>query len=285
MTDISTEEINRLKSIARTLRCEAVKMVGRAGTGHIGGSLSCCELLTALYFNILNIDPHNPHWENRDRFVLCKGHATPMMYATLAERGFFPKSWLETFDVPLSKLPKHVDMHATPGIEMSTGALGQGLSVAIGMALGARLNKKSYRVFALLSDGENESGQTWEAALSAAKFGLDNLVAAVDRNMLQVDGATDLDEKIMPLEPLADKWKSFGWAVMDIEGHNFKEILTAYEKAKSIKGRPAVILARTIKGKGVSFMENNAAWHHKAITAEETESALAEIEQDKDAKI
>jgi len=281
MTTISMEEINRLKSIARTLRREAVKMVGRAGTGHIGGSLSCCELLTALYFNILNIDPRNPDWEDRDRFVLCKGHATPMMYATLAERGFFPRSWLETFDVPLSKLPKHVDMHSTPGIEMSTGALGQGLSAAIGMALGARLNKKSYRVFALLSDGENESGQTWEAAMSASKFGLDNLIAAVDRNKLQVDGATDIDEKIMPLEPLADKWSSFGWAVMDIEGHDFKEILTAYEKAKSIKGRPAVIIARTIKGKGVSFMENNAAWHHKAITAEETESALAEIEQDK----
>jgi len=173
-------------------------------------------------------------------------------------------------------------MRSTPGIEMSTGALGQGLSVAIGMALGARLNKKSCRVFALLSDGENESGQTWEAAMSAAKFGLDNLIAAVDRNMLQVDGATDLGEKIMPLEPLADKWSSFGWAVMDIEGHDFREILTAYEKAKSIKGRPVVIIARTIKGKGVSFMENNAAWHHKAITAEETEAALAEIERDKD---
>ena len=280
MARISSEEIAELKSISKRLRLEAVKMVGRAGTGHIGGSLSCCDILTVLYFKILRIDPLNPNWPDRDRFVLCKGHATPMMYAVLAEKGFFPKSWLETFDVPLSNLPKHVDMHVTPGIEMSTGALGQGLSVAIGMALAARLNKKGYRIYAVLSDGENQSGQTWEAAMSASKFGLDNLIAAVDRNKLQVDGATDTEEKIMPLGPLADKWKSFGWEVMEIDGHNFEQILTAYEKARSVTGKPAVIIANTIKGKGVSFMENNAAWHHRAITEQEVKTALAQIEQD-----
>ncbi len=274
------DEITKLESIAKKLRCEAIKMVGRAGTGHIGGSLSCCEILTALYFKILKVNPLNPDWEERDRFILCKGHATPMIYATLAERGFFPKSWLETFDVPLSNLPKHVDMHLTPGVEMSTGALGQGLSVAIGTALAARLNKKRYRIYALLSDGENESGQTWEAAMSASKFRLDNLIAAVDRNKLQVDGTTDTDERIMPLEPLADKWKAFGWEVMEIDGHNFEEILIAYKKARSIKGKPVVIIANTIKGKGVSFMENNVAWHHKAITEKEVKIALAQLGKD-----
>ena len=281
MTDISPKEIPRLKSIAKQLRCEAIKMVGRAGTGHIGGSLSCCEILTVLYFSVLRIDPSNPKWPDRDRFILCKGHATPMMYAVLAERGYFPKEWLETFDVPLSKLAKHVDMHLTPGVEMSTGALGQGLSVAIGMALAAKLSGQDYRIYGLLSDGENESGQTWEAAMSASKFGLDNLIAAVDRNKLQVDGATDADERIMPLEPLADKWKSFGWEVIEVDGHDFRKLLAAYHKAKATKGKPVVIIADTIKGKGVDFMENNVAWHHKAITQDQVELALQQIEQDR----
>ena len=189
-----------------------------------------------------------------------------------------PKIFL--FDEPLSNLPKHVDMHVTPGIDMSTGALGQGLSIAVGMALAAKLNKKSYFIYALLGDGEMASGQIWEAAMSAPKFGLDNLIATVDRNRLQVDGNTDSDEKIMPLEPLVDKWKSFGWNVMEIDGHDFEEILEAYSKAKLIKGKPSVIIANTIKGKGVSFMENNCSWHHSTITTEQVESALVEIEQD-----
>ena len=277
MAMISRAEIAELKSLAANLRREALKMVGRAGTGHIGGSLSCCEILTALYFRILNVDPRNPNWDDRDRFVLCKGHATPMMYAVLAERGFFPKSWLETFDVPLSRLSKHVDMHLTPGVEMSTGALGQGLSVAIGMALAARLNKKSYRIYAVLSDGENASGQTWEAAMSAAKFGLDNLIAAVDRNKLQVDGATDTNERIMPLEPLVDKWKSFGWEVMRINGHDFEEISSACEKAQSVKGKPSVIIADTTKGKGVSFMENSVPWQFRIPVGDELEQARREL--------
>ena len=280
MRKISSREISRLKSIAKSLQREAIKMVGEAGCGHIGGSLSSCDILAALYFNILNIDPRKPQWVDRDRFILSKGHATPIMYPVLAERGFFPKSWLKTFDVPLSNLPKHVDMHVTPGIDMSTGALGQGLSIAIGMAAAARLNKKSYFVYALLGDGELASGQIWEAAMSASKFGLDNLIATVDRNKLQVDGSTDSDEKIMPLEPLADKWRSFGWNVIEINGHDFGQILEAYGKAKSIKGKPGVIIANTIKGKGVSFMENNCSWHHCTITAEQVESALVEIEQD-----
>ena len=280
MTDINPKEISRLKSIAKQLRCEAIKMVGRAGTGHIGGSLSCCEILTALYFSVLEIDPSNPQWPDRDRFILCKGHATPMMYAVLAECGYFPKKWLETFDVPLSNLAKHVDMHLTPGVEMSTGALGQGLSVAVGMALAAKLSKQEYRIYALLSDGENESGQTWEAAMSASKFGLDNLIAAVDRNKLQVDGATDTCERIMPLEPLADKWKSFGWEVIEVDGHDFGQLLAAYHKAKTTNGKPVVIIAATIKGKGVDFMENNVAWHHKAITQDEVKIALQQIEQE-----
>jgi transketolase len=279
MVKISIEEIVKLKSISRAVRLEAVKMVGRAGTGHIGGSLSCIDLLVALYFNTLNIDPEEPKMSDRDRFVLCKGHATPAVYAVLAERGFFPKSWLETFDVPLSNLPKHVDMHATAGIEMSTGALGQGLSVAIGMALAARLNKQSHRIFALLSDGENQSGQTWESAMAAPKFSLDNLTAIIDRNKLQVDGASDTNEKIMPLEPLVDKWRSFGWNVIAIDGHDFEQILDAYRTAAETKSKPTMIVADTVKGKGVSFMENNVAWHHKNISKDELDSALTEIEQ------
>ena len=281
MSEISKEDIAKLKTISKAVRCEAVKMVEKAGTGHIGGSLSCCDILVGLYFNVLRIKPSEPNWPDRDRFVLCKGHATPAMYAVLAERGFFPKSWLETFDVPLSNLPKHVDMHATAGIEMSTGALGQGLSVAIGMALAARLNKKSYHIYALLSDGENQSGQTWEAAMCAPKFELDNLTAIIDRNKLQVDGASDTQERIMPIEPLSEKWKAFGWEVITIDGHNFEQILNAYKKAMSIKLKPTVIIADTIKGKGVSFMENNVDWHHKGISDEELKIALQEIEQEK----
>ena len=281
MTKIPKEDIIKLKKISKAVRREAVKMVGEAGAGHIGGSLSCCDILVGLYFNVLRVDPSNPSWSERDRFVLCKGHATPAIYAVLAERGFIPKSWLKTFDVPLSNLPKHVDMHATAGIEMSTGALGQGLSVTIGMALAARLNKKSYHIYALLSDGENQSGQTWEAAMCAPKFELDNLTAIIDRNKLQVDGASDTQERIMPIEPLSEKWKAFGWEVITIDGHNFEQILNAYKKAMSIKLKPTVIIADTIKGKGVSFMENNVDWHHKGISDEELKIALQEIEQEK----
>ena len=280
MAEKLIEDIAKFKKISKAIRREAVKMVGEAGTGHIGGSLSCCDLLVGLYFNALRVDPSRPDWSDRDRFVLCKGHATPAMYAVLAERGFFPKSWLKTFDVPLSNLPKHVDMHATAGIEMSTGALGQGLSVSIGMALAARLNKKRYHIYALLSDGENQSGQTWEAAMCAAKYELDNLTAIIDRNKLQVDGQTDKHERIMPLEPLSEKWKSFGWEVIEIDGHDYEQILNAYNKALSIKLKPTMIIADTVKGKGISFMEHDVAWHHKAISDEELRIALEEIEQD-----
>ena len=279
MTPTTDETLHGLRTTARAVRLEAVKMVGRAGTGHIGGSLSCIDLLVALYFHTLKIDPERPDWDARDRFVLCKGHATPAMYAVLAERGFFPKEWLPTFDEPLSRLPKHVDMHTTPGIEMSTGALGQGLSVATGMALALRIKGNPCRVYALLSDGELQSGQTWEAAMAATKYKAGNLVAIVDRNGLQVDGASDADERIMPVEPLADKWAAFGWTVIRIDGHEFEAILDAYRSAAEADAGPTVIIADTVKGKGVSFMEGRAAWHHKAITDEELRTALEEIER------
>jgi transketolase len=270
--DLSTTE---LKEMAKKLRRHVITMTATAGSGHPGGSLSAADIITALYFKVLRHDPRNPQWSKRDRFILSKGHAAPILYASLAEAGYFPVAELATLRKLDSRLQGHADRKFTPGVEMSAGSLGMGLSFAIGVALASRLDSKTYRTYVLLSDGECEEGQTWEAALSAAHFKLDNLTAIVDYNGIQLSGWI---RDIMNLEPFTQKWQAFGWHTIDIDGHDFDQILSAYKEAEKIKGKPVVIVAHTIKGKGVSFMENNVAFHGKAPTREEAERALKELE-------
>jgi transketolase len=270
--NLSTAE---LKEMAKKLRRHVITMIATAGSGHPGGSLSAADIITALYFKVLRHDPKNPQWSDRDRFILSKGHAAPILYAALAEAGYFPVAELATLRKLDSRLQGHTDRKFTPGVEMSAGSLGMGLSFAIGVALAARLDSKTYRTYVLLSDGECEEGETWEAALSAAQFKLDNLTAIVDCNGMQLSGWT---RDIMNLEPFTRKWQAFGWHIIDIDGHDFDQILSACQRAEKIKGKPTVIVARTIKGKGVSFMENNAEFHGKAPTWEEAERALKELE-------
>jgi transketolase len=269
--ELSMEE---LVQMARRLRRHVVTMIAQAGSGHPGGSLSAADIITALYFKELRYDPTNPQWPERDRFILSKGHAAPILYAALAESGYFPVTELSTLRQLGSCLQGHTDRTMTPGVEMSSGSLGQGLSFAIGTALAGRLDKRSYRVYALLGDGECDEGQVWEAAMAAAHFKLDNLLAIVDHNGLQLDGS---NREIMNLEPLADKWRSFGWHAIEINGHDFPAILGAFQKARQIKGQPTVIIALTVKGKGVSFMENKVEFHGRAPTAEEMAKALKEL--------
>jgi len=270
--NLSTAE---LKEMAKKLRRHVITMIATAGSGHPGGSLSAADIITALYFKVLRYKPENPQWSERDRFILSKGHAAPILYAALAETGYFPVAELATLRKLDSRLQGHTDRNLTPGVEMSAGSLGMGLSFAIGIALAAKLDSKTYRTYVLLGDGECEEGQIWEAALSAAHFKLDNLTAIVDCNGMQLSGCT---RDIMNLEPFTRKWQAFGWHTIGIDGHNFDQILSAYQRAERIKGEPTVIIARTIKGKGVSFMENNVAFHGKAPTWEEAERALKELE-------
>jgi transketolase len=270
--NLSTVE---LKKMAKKLRRHVITMIATAGSGHPGGSLSAADIITALYFKVLRYNPENPRWSDRDRFILSKGHAAPILYAALAETGYFPVAELATLRKLGSRLQGHADSKFTPGVEMSAGSLGMGLSFAIGVALAARLDSKAYRTYVLLSDGECEEGQTWEAALSAAHFKLDKLTAIVDYNGIQLSGWT---RDIMNLEPFTRKWRAFGWHAIDIDGHDLDQILSACQEAGKIKGKPTVIVARTIKGKGVSFMENNVAFHGKAPTWEEAERALKELE-------
>ena len=270
--NLSTPE---LREMAKKLRRHVISMIAKAGSGHPGGSLSAADIITALYFRVLRYDPRDPQWSERDRFILSKGHAAPILYAALAETGYFPVEELGTLRKMDSRLQGHTDRTLTPGVEMSAGSLGMGLSFAIGIALAARLDCRTYRTYALLSDGECEEGQTWEAALAAAHFKLDNLTAMVDCNGIQLSGRTC---DIMRLEPLIQKWQAFGWHVIDIDGHDFDRILAAFSEAEKTKDRPTMITARTIKGKGVSFMENNVAFHGKAPTPEEAERALKELE-------
>jgi transketolase len=270
--NLSTAE---LKEMAKKLRRHVITMIATAGSGHPGGSLSAADIITALYFKVLRYNPEDPQWPDRDRFILSKGHAAPILYAALAESGYFPVAELATLRKLDSRLQGHADRKFTPGVEMSAGSLGMGLSFAIGVALAARLDSKTYWTYVLLSDGECEEGQTWEAALSAAHFKLDNLTAIVDYNGIQLSGRTC---DIMNLEPFTRKWQAFGWHTIDIDGHDFDQILSAYQKAERIKTKPTVIVARTVKGKGVSFMENNVAFHGKAPTREEAERALKELE-------
>ncbi len=274
MDQHSDELVEGLCQKAKLLRREILIMTTQAGSGHPGGSLSSIDIMTALYFHQMKVDPENPSMPDRDRFVLSKGHSCPALYAVLAELNFFPKSKLSTLRKFGSILQGHPDMNLTPGIEMSTGSLGQGLSAACGMALAGKLDAKDYRVYCLLGDGESDEGSVWEAAMAGAHYGLDNLTAITDRNGLQIDGTT---ECIMCLEPLADKWRSFGWNVIEIDGHDMRQILNALDLASEVKGRPTMIMAKTVKGKGVSFMENKLEYHGKALTEEELSRALEEL--------
>jgi transketolase len=263
-----------LATVCKRLRRDIVTMIGKAGSGHPGGSLSAVEIVVSLYWRVLRHKPTDPTWKDRDRFVLSKGHAAPVLYATLAECGYFPKSELDTLRKINSHLQGHADRTSTPGVEMSSGSLGQGLSFAVGAALAGRLDKQPWHVYALLSDGECDEGQTWEAAMSAAMFKIDNLTAIVDKNSIQLSGFT---KDIMNTDPLNKKWDAFGWHVIEIDGHNINQLLDAFKKAKETKGKPTVIIAHTIKGKGVSFMENNVDFHGKAPNAEQLEKALKEL--------
>ncbi|KXG78094.1 Transketolase 1 [Fervidicola ferrireducens] len=268
---VSKEKLEELTKTARRVRRHIIEMTAEAGSGHPGGSLSCADILVALYFQEMKIDPKNPNWPDRDRFVLSKGHAAPALYAVLAERGYFPKEELKTLRKINSILQGHPDMKKTPGVDMTTGSLGQGLSAANGMALAGKLDGKSYRVYVLLGDGELEEGQVWEAAMAAAHYKLDNLTAFVDHNGLQIDGPI---VQVMSPEIIQEKFRAFGWHVIDVDGHDFEDILRAIEEAKSTKGRPTVIVARTVKGKGVPYMENQVDWHGKAPSREQAEEAL-----------
>lgn len=266
---------NKLEKKARLLRWDIVKMTGCAGSGHPGGSLSAADIVAVLYWHHLRHKPQEPDWPDRDRFVLSKGHSCPALYAALAETGYFERETLWTLRQVGSILQGHPDMRKTPGVEISSGALGHGLSVANGMSLAARLDKKDYQVYVMIGDGESQEGEIWEAAMFAAHYKLDNLVAIVDHNGLQIDGPVS---EVMEVEPLDRKWSSFGWHTFSIDGHNIDEIFDALEEADKVKGKPCVIIARTIKGKGVSFMEGAVDFHGKAPCEEETEAALKEIE-------
>lgn len=265
--------VDELGAIARGLRRNIIQMIFNAGSGHAGGSLSEIDILTALYFGVLKIDPQVPLWKDRDRFILSKAHACPGLYAVLAARGFFPVEELWTFRQINSRLQGHAHIK-TPGVEMSSGSLGQGLSFGIGCALGARLDQRKHRTYVMLGDGECDEGQVWEAAMAAAHYSLGNLTAIVDRNRIQNDRSTD---EVMQLEPLADKWIAFGWQVLEIDGHDMTQILSAFERAIDVAGEPTVIIANTVKGKGVNFMENNPAFHGTAPTKEEYEKAMDEL--------
>jgi len=264
-----------LKAVAKRVRRHIITMTGKAGSGHPGGSLSAVEILTTLYFRVLRHKPLDPQWPDRDRFILSKGHAAPLLYAILAECGYFPVAELLTLRQMDSCLQGHTDCTVTAGVEMSAGALGQGLSFALGVALAGRLNVQDYRVYVLLGDGECDEGQVWEAAMAAAHFKVDNLVAIVDNNGQQIDG---WNRDVMNLEPFPAKWQAFGWQVIEVDGHDLGQLTKAFNQAKQVKGQSTVIIAHTIKGKGVSFMENNPDFHGTAPNAIEVELALKELE-------
>ena len=264
-------EIERLENIAKQIRLDIIEEVYSAKSGHPGGALSAADILAVLYFHEMNINEKKPNMENRDRFVLSKGHASAALYATLANRGFFSRDILKTFRNINSNLQGHPDKNKVPGVDMTTGSLGQGLSAANGMAIAGKLNKQDYRVYCMLGDGEIEEGQVWEAVMAAAHYKLDNLCVIVDNNNLQIDGEIS---KVMSSYPIDNKFASFGFEVMNIDGHDIDEIIKAFEVARNIKGRPTAIIAKTIKGKGVDFMENQAGWHGKAPNEDEYNRAI-----------
>jgi len=271
---IGEEELVLTSEKAGIIRQEIIKMLGEAGSGHTGGSLSAADMVACLYFWEMKLDPKKPDWVDRDRFVLSKGHAAPVLYAALAEKGFFPREYLKTLRKLGSPLQGHPDMRQLAGVEACTGSLGQGISWAVGMALAARIDKRDYRVYALLGDGELEEGMVWEATMAAAHYRLDNLLALVDNNGLQIDGKI---AEVMSPEPITDKFAAFGWNTLEIDGHDHRQIMEALNSARSFKGSPTAIIARTTKGKGCSFMENRVEWHGTAPNREEVEKALAEL--------
>ena len=271
---VSEKDIAVLREKAKTLRIEILKMLTEAGSGHTGGSLSAADIVTALYFYKMRHHPNDPKWIERDRFILSKGHAAPVLYAALALSGYFDKSLLRTLRKLGSPLQGHPCSRKLPGIEVSTGSLGQGLSIANGIALGLKLDSLSSRVYCLLGDGEIQEGQVWEAAMTASHYNLDNLCAIIDNNGLQIDGHCC---DVMCVEPIVDKWAAFGWHVLDINGHDMEAIVSALNEAETLKGKPTMIVARTVKGKGVSFFEGKVEYHGLAPTHEELEKALKEL--------
>ncbi len=269
------KRVNELKIIANKIRKNALTAVYSASSGHPGGSLSIADVLSVLYFEVMNVDPKNPKWEDRDRFVLSKGHCAPALYGALAEKGFFPVEDCTTFRKADSYLQGHPDMKGVPGVDMSTGSLGQGICAANGMALAAKIDNKDYRVYSILGDGELEEGQVWEAAMFAAHYKLDNLTAFVDYNGLQIDG--DIAKVMSPL-PIDEKFKAFNWNVIVTDAHDPKKLYKAICKAKTVKGKPTVIIMKSVKGKGVSFMENQAGWHGSAPNEEQYNQAISELD-------
>lgn len=269
------QKIGQLKKQAALIRKHIIDEVYSAASGHPGGSLSCTDILTVLYFHVMRVDVNNPRWPDRDRFVLSKGHCAPALYATLAEKGFFPAEELVKFRNIESYLQGHPSLKDVPGVDMSTGSLGQGISAAVGMALAAKVDKKDYRVYAILGDGEIQEGQVWEACMAAAHYKLDNLTAFLDHNGLQIDGKIT---EVMSPEVVEDKFRAFGWKVINANGHDYVQINEAIEEAKKIKGIPVMIVADTTKGKGVSFMENAAGWHGTAPNKDQRDKAIAELD-------
>ena len=267
-------EMTELKEIARQIRIDVIRMLTEAGSGHPGGSLSAADIVTALLFRIMRHDPKRPDWSERDRFVLSKGHGIPAWYAALAHAGYFPREELLTLRKTGSRLQGHPDRNTLPCLEACTGSLGQGLSIALGMAIASRMDHSPYRVYCLMGDGESQEGQIWEAAMAAPKFKADTLCAILDYNKTQIDGFV---KDVMPIEPILDKWKSFGWHVREVDGHNLEQIIDALEESKTVKDQPCFILADTIKGKGVSFMEGVVDWHGKAPKPEQADKALTEL--------
>lgn len=273
---VDKKEIKFLKAKACEIRRELLKMIHMAKSGHPGGSLSAADIVTALYFKVMHIRPEEPDWPDRDRFILSKGHSCPVLYTALCLKGYFGREHLSRLRQIDSILQGHPDMKKTPGVDVTTGSLGNGLSIGIGMALMGKLDKKDYRVYVMLGCGELDEGMIWEAAMCANKYKLNNLCAIIDYNRLQLDGTV---EEIMPLEPLAEKWRAFGWNVLEIDGHDMQAILDAFAKAEEVKNSAVVIIAKTVKGKGVSYMENVCHWHGKAPTDDELMEALKELEE------
>jgi transketolase len=269
-----TDSLQEIEAATQRIRRHIITMLTAASSGHPGGSLSAVEILCALYLRILRHNPQDPAWPDRDRFILSKGHGVPALYAVLAECGYLPVEELTTLRRVDSRLQGHPRAGSPPGVEMSAGSLGQGLSYSIGQALAARLDGRDYRVYCLLGDGELDEGQVWEAAMAASHYSLDNLTAIVDRNRIQND---DFCENVMRTDPLPDKWQAFGWHVQEVDGHDLSQVIEALERARDVRSRPAVVIAHTVKGKGVSFMENTPEWHGKAPTPEQAALALAEL--------
>jgi transketolase len=273
--ETKAHRIHRLKRMCVEVRRDIVEMIYRAKGGHPGGSLSAVEIITVLFFDIMRLRPEEADWPQRDRFILSKGHAAPVLYSAMARRGFFPIEELATFGAPGARLQKHVDKHFLPCVEVSSGSLGQGLSIGVGMALADRIDRRRRNIFVLNSDGENQEGQTWEAAMAAAHLKLDKIIALLDNNGLQTDGAV---ADIMSIEPLEGKWRSFGWHVQRVDGHDVEQIISAIDLAKSIPDEPHIIIADTVKGKGVSYIEGKYEWHSHSLSDEEYRIALGELE-------